>query len=58
MLYSLLIPKNEADINPNLMCFIEEISAHKREKEVLLSSSTIFKIQNIEKKKIQGVDID
>ena len=53
--YSFLIPKSEADANPNLICFIEEISLYKNELEVLISSSTIFQIQKIEKKKIKEV---
>ncbi len=47
--YKYLVKKEIADQIPNLMCFLEDISNHSNEKEVLLSSSTIFKIQNITK---------
>lgn len=56
--YTILIPKSDADRNPNLMCFIEEISAHKSEFEVLLSSSTIFQIKDIKQNQIKEIRDD
>lgn len=54
--YSFLIPKKEAE-NNNLMCFIETISAIKSEFEVLLCCSTIFQIENIEKKSYKAAGL-
>lgn len=46
--YRFLVKKIIADRIPNLFCFIQEISKFPTEKEVLLCSSTIFQIKNVE----------
>jgi len=55
VLYTFLIPKIEFDENNrNLMCFIEDCSAYKSEKEVLISSCSIFQIIEVKKKQTRN----
>ena len=54
VLFTLYIKKEIADQNPNLFCFKEEISYYLHEKALLISSSTIFQIQQV--KKLQSVE--
>lgn len=45
----------EIEGNPNLFCFIENMSFHPEEKEVLISSCSIFQIQQIIQKQFNSI---
>jgi hypothetical protein len=47
VLYEIIIDKKDFDNNPTILSFIQDISLHKSEKEVLLSSTTIFQYKEI-----------
>lgn len=53
VLFTIDIQRDLADSIPNLMCCIEKISKFDYEKEVLFSSSSIFKTIKIEENKLE-----
>lgn len=54
VLYVYCIKKTDVEQRPGLFCFIEEVSSRPNRKEVLISSSNIFRTMKVQKKHEAG----